>query len=282
MPPPTPPPPIPPVPPPFSGWVFIGLIVVFGASCLMFYLHVRRWTHNRLWVALGDWATNNRFRLRRAQQAAVPPPLAERSRPPPQALIGLTGDRTTVLQMDTPAGVVHGGVGRPQRWNVLVREIDVEWPATALRPSAHERSLVDLFGLASFPALLSSERFTVHGAESSAARAVVSSMLMALLPQDLGLILHGRRLILDFSTRPFDGIELSRVVSLTDQLAAHLPPLGNRSILGKTTGCRFHTSPSSIFLEICDFYCHLPARARYSLWRPRGSSKKGRRRMALR
>jgi hypothetical protein len=125
--------------------------------------------------------------------------------------------------MDTPATVAHGGVGRPQRWNVLVREIDADWPATALRPASHERSLADLFALASFPALLSSDRFTIHGAESSAARAVVASMLMALLPQDLGLILHGRRLLVDFSTRPFDGIELSRIVALTEQLAAHLP-----------------------------------------------------------
>jgi hypothetical protein len=216
---------VPPTPPPFSIWVFLGLLAVFGASCLMFYLHVRRWTHNRLWVALGDWAITHGFKLHRAHQAAVPPPLADLSLPPPEALVALNGERTTVLQMDTPAGVVHGGVGRPQRWNVLVREIDVDWPTTALRPSAHERSLVDLFGLASFPALLSSERFTVHGAESAAARIVVASMLMALLPQDLGLILHGRRLILDFSTRPFDGIELSRVVSLTDQLATHLPPI---------------------------------------------------------
>ena len=45
-------------------------------------------------------------------------------------------------------------------------------------------------------------------------------MLMALLPHDLGLVLQGRRLILDFSTRPFDGIELSRIVALVEQLAA--------------------------------------------------------------
>lgn len=214
---------MPPTPPPFSIWTLLGLCAVFGVSCLMFYLHVRRWTHNRLWVALGDWATDNRFKLYRANRISVPPPLSDLSLPPPQALVALTGPRTTILQMDTPASVAHGGVGRPQRWNVLVREIDADWPATALRPASHERSLADLFALASFPALLSSDRFTIHGAESSAARAVVASMLMALLPQDLGLILHGRRLLVDFSTRPFDGIELSRIVALTEQLAAHLP-----------------------------------------------------------
>jgi hypothetical protein len=213
----------PPEPPPFSIWIFLSLLAVFGVSCVMFWAHVRRWTQNRLWVALGDWASNHRFRLYRSDRATVPPPLSELTSPPPNALVRLSNQRTTILQMDTPAAVVKGGVGQPQRWNVLVREIDAQWPTTALRPSAHERSLVDLFGLASFPALLSSERYTIHGAESSAARTVVASMLMALLPQDLGLILHDDRLIIDFSTRPFDGIELSRIVSLAEQLAAHLP-----------------------------------------------------------
>jgi hypothetical protein len=214
---------MPPTPPPFSPWILLGLCAVFGVSCLMFYLHVRRWTHNRLWVALGDWAGNNRFKLYRAGKVAVPPPLSDLTLPPPQTLVALTGPRTTLFQMDTPATAAKGGVGQPQRWNVLVREIESDWPATALRPASHERSLADLFALASLPALLSSDRFTIHGAESSAARAVVASMLMALLPQDLGLILHGRRLILDFSTRPFDAIELSRVIALGEQLASRLP-----------------------------------------------------------
>ena len=30
----------------------------------------------------------------------------------------------------------------------------------------------------------------------------------------------------DFSTRPFDGIELSRIVALAEQLAKHLPAVG--------------------------------------------------------
>lgn len=216
-------PPATPVPPPFSAWIFLGLFAVFAASCLMFYLHVRRWTHNRLWVALGDWSANNRFKLYRANAIPVPPPLSDLTQPPPQALVALVGKRTTILQLDTPATPTKGAASQPQRWNVLIREIESDWPATALRPASHARSLADLFGLASLPALLSSDRFTIHGAESTAARAVVASMLMALLPKDLGLILHGRRLIIDFSTRPFDGIELSRVIALTEQLASHLP-----------------------------------------------------------
>jgi hypothetical protein len=213
------------MPLPFSVWTLLGLLVVLVASSAMFWAHVLRWTYNRNWVALGDWANRNAFKLHRARRAQVPEPLASLTIPPPRALVAMTGKRTQLLQMDTPAAAASQSTATPQRWNVLVRELEVEWPATALRPGTHERSLVDLFSLASFPALLSSDRLTIHGADSAAARAVVGSMLMALLPQDLGLILHGRRLILDFSTRPFDGIELSRIVSLTEQLADRLPVL---------------------------------------------------------
>ena len=213
------------MPPPFSFWTLLGLLLVLVASSVMFWAHVQRWTYNRNWVALGDWANRSGFKLFRARRARVPEPLASLTLPPPRPLVAMIGKGTQLLQMDTPANAPGLPAGTAQRWNVLVRDLEVEWPATALRPATHERSLVDLFGLASFPALLSSDRLTIHGTDSSAARAVVASMLMALLPHDLGLILHGRRLILDFSTRPFDGIELSRVVSLTEQLAAHLPVL---------------------------------------------------------
>jgi hypothetical protein len=212
--------------PPFSIWVLLGLLAVLAASAAMFWAHVQRWTYNRHWVALGDWANRNGLRLHRARRARVPAPLDGLTIPPPNALVALASRRTTLLQMDTPAVVDRAGGVRPQqRWNVLVREIAADWPATALRPAMHERSLVDLFALPSLPALLSSDRFTIHGTDSGAARAVVASMMMALLPQDLGVILYGQRLIVDFSTRPFDGIELSRIVSLTDQIAGHLPAL---------------------------------------------------------
>jgi hypothetical protein len=48
-------------------------------------------------------------------------------------------------------------------------------------------------------------------------------MLRALTPPNVGLLLHGQRLILDFSHRPFDEIELTRMTSLAEQLVAHLP-----------------------------------------------------------
>ena len=56
------------------------------------------------------------------------------------------------------------------------------------------------------------------GTEPTAARDLARSTLMALLPPDLGLLLVGRHLLLDFSARPFDPIEFGRMIALADQL----------------------------------------------------------------
>src|SRR5437899_174862 len=44
--------------------VFAALVMIIGASAGIFWLLVRRWTTQRHWVALGDWADENRFALR--------------------------------------------------------------------------------------------------------------------------------------------------------------------------------------------------------------------------
>ena len=63
----------------------------------------------------------------------------------------------------------------------------------------------------------------LDGTDSAAARVVSKSMLRSLLPADLGLLLHGRRLVLDFSDRPFDAIEFGRMLALADQLVTRMP-----------------------------------------------------------
>ena len=70
---------------------------------------------------------------------------------------------------------------------------------------------------------MGTEWFVAYGTDSAAARVVTKSMLRSLLPPDIGLLLHGRHMVVDFSARPFDAIELSRVAALADQLATHLP-----------------------------------------------------------
>lgn len=202
--------------------VFFVLVTVFVVSGGMFILHVRWWTYNQPLRALRDWAAANGFRLYRRGQATVPVPLAGLTLPPPRAHIAVVGRRAALVQLDTPAAGA-GTIGQSQVWNVLVRDLEADWPATALRPSTHESSLVDLFGLGALPALLASERFTIFGVDPGAARVLTKSHILALLPKDVGLVLQGRRLVLDFSRRPFDGIELSRMLALAEQLLRHLP-----------------------------------------------------------
>jgi hypothetical protein len=69
------------------------------------------------------------------------------------------------------------------------------------------------------------ERYLVVGVDKSAARVLARSSIRGLLPADVGLLLHGRELLLDFSTRRFDEIEFGRMIALADQLVANLPAI---------------------------------------------------------
>ncbi|HEY8666645.1 MAG TPA: hypothetical protein VIL86_08280, partial [Tepidisphaeraceae bacterium] len=95
--------------------------------------------------------------------------------------------------------------------------------ATGMRPAQHSTSLLDHFSLSSFPTLLAPERFVIYAADSAPARMLANSGLRTLLPPDVGLLLIGNILLLDFSTRPFDTIEFGRLIALANQLVSHLP-----------------------------------------------------------
>jgi hypothetical protein len=141
--------------------------------------------------------------------------------------ICLAGQQLMITQFQTysPIGAPNPG-DRPLReglWNVLVREIETSWPPTALRPTSAEASVVDLFELAGFPLLGSSERFVVHGSASKAAAAITRSSARGLMPPDIGMLLHGRTLLLDFSDRPFDTVEFDRMIAVAEQIVGHLP-----------------------------------------------------------
>jgi hypothetical protein len=71
--------------------------------------------------------------------------------------------------------------------------------------------------------MLPPDRFVASGTDSAAARRLALNKIPALLPPDLAVLLHGSFLIVDFSTRPFDTIELTRMGALLEQLAAKLP-----------------------------------------------------------
>ncbi len=95
--------------------------------------------------------------------------------------------------------------------------------ADRVAPAEAGVSVVDLFSLTPFPTLGDPDRLLVCGTDPSAARAVADSFVVALLPPDVGLLLHGRGMALDFSSRPFNVIEFNRMLALMDQIAEHLP-----------------------------------------------------------
>lgn len=217
-------------PPTFSFGVFTLLVSIFAASWTMFWLLVRRATTDRQWVSLSRWGRNKGLRLRRFDEssaAPAPAPLDEAPLPP-RPILELFGGRISLVQFE-PSAVALDRPSDPAamrfgtRWNVLIRRLENTWPATALRPVNESEGPIDLFSLGGFPTMLPPDRFMVFGVDSVAARAVAKSGLTGLLPPDIGLLLHGPHLVLDFSKRPFDDIELDRMLVLAEQLTTFLP-----------------------------------------------------------
>src|SRR5206468_1366729 len=141
----------------------------------------------------------------------------------PVPMLTITGAATHAIEMQTP----HGGrtdTSQITRWHAVVKQVQTTpWLPTGLRPRANASSLLDLFPLTSFPSMLPPERFVLFGTDSGAARALAASKLPALLPPDVGLLLHGQNVVIDFSSRPFDTIELSRVTELVEQIVQYVP-----------------------------------------------------------
>jgi hypothetical protein len=164
-----------------------------------------------------DWSRERGFNLSRPESPA-PEPFDRVAGA--RVITRLESPKTQALQLHIAPG---GGV-ESTRWHVMVRQISTSpWATTGLRPATAPASLLDQFSLSSYPRMGDTARFNVFGTDSQAARILSKSHVRALLPPDVGLLLHGQHLVLDFSSRPFDGIELGRMVALADQLVQHLP-----------------------------------------------------------
>lgn len=208
--------------------VLVTLFVILAASAAMFWGLVRRWESHRQWLALAEWAKQNGMQSCGGDPAHLPPPLDALASRQPVIRLCIGSDLTTLMQFQTtPPAQQPGGLpvaSGPAIWNVLLRKLESPpWRATGLRPAATGASLLDLFPLAGFPQLAGTERFTVFGADSADARALADSMIRSLLPPDVGLLLLGGHLVLDFSDRPFDEIELDRMLALAEQVVEKLP-----------------------------------------------------------
>jgi hypothetical protein len=213
-----------------SSWISLkvlaALSLLLAASTATFWALVRRWESHRRSLALTEWGREHDFYDVIYDSAHLPEPLGVISTREPQVLLALASERSVLIQFQTRA--VQQADGMPGTtgtvtWNLLIRRIELPWKPTGLRPTTAQTSVLDLFSLSSFPLLASTERFTIFGTDSAAARALATSMTRSLMPPDIGLLLHGNQLILDFSDRPFDEIEFNRMLSLAEQISQKLP-----------------------------------------------------------
>lgn len=199
--------------------ILATMVLLIAAASGVFWMLTRRWVRGRRMGALYEWARANGMRLVRDGSVELPEALTQLAECP-TPLLALGREGLIIAQVRTMPS--HAQL-QAQRWNVLLRKLPSRWPTTALRPALSPQSLIDLYALPAIPGLLSPERFLVHGVDRRAAAAVVASPLRALLPADVGLVLVGNWMILEFSTRPFDGTEFSRLIAVTDQLVEKLP-----------------------------------------------------------
>jgi hypothetical protein len=202
----------------FSGRMFLALAAVVLLSAGMFFLLAHRWTRHRRRLALAEWAKSAGFSM--SSKGQCPEPLTGVAL---RVTLCLSGKDTTLIEMWTDTTPKSKAPQQPARWHVLMRPVPGAWAATGLRPAANATSVIDLMPLSSYPSLLPPERFMVFGSDSAEAVALADSHLPGLLPKEVGLLLSGGWLMLDFSSRPFDELEMGRMVALGEQIAANVP-----------------------------------------------------------
>lgn len=206
-------------PPPFSALVLVGLLLAFGVSLWMFVALTRRWVEYRPTAALRDWASLRRYKIRFEPKAELPEALSNLQALKPVPHVVIFRDRTQVVRVST----APPPAGRTPLWHLVLFRTAHAWPPTALRPVGQARSFIDLFALPDHPKLLSPDRFTVQGLDVDMARKLVASSARGLLPPDIGLLLHGPYVTLDFSSRPFDSVEFDRMLAVLKNLENQLP-----------------------------------------------------------
>jgi hypothetical protein len=195
--------------PTFSLAILLTLLVMLGASVLTFALLVRRWTTQRQWISLAEWARQRSMRFRPVTDQPLPAALAAPlEQHAPRLALHLGDERITVMQLQTQdAG---NAPDHSRRWNLLLRKVPHRRTHIAgLRPAHAAASLMDLLGLEPYPSLAMGHRFIVLSSSSLAARALANSAAHTLLPADLGLLVCDEHILIDFSSRPFDPIELA-------------------------------------------------------------------------
>jgi hypothetical protein len=205
--------------PHFSFAIFLSLLAIILASGGIYVVLTRRWTSDRRTAALSDWAAEERFTMRQAPRAELPPALTGLTSLGARVEIAFTRGPISVLQLVT----VSQPNSRESRWHVLIRQLDRAWSPAGLRPVGRGESFIDLFTMNGFPSLLTPDRFVAYGIDARAAKQIAHSPARGLLPPDVGLMVHGPYVTIDFSARPFDTIEFERMLIVMEQIVSHTP-----------------------------------------------------------
>jgi hypothetical protein len=217
-----------------SALVLSALLLLLGVSAGAFSLLVWRETSARRSVALAEWARASGFYHNPLARLRPPAPLDQFGRgvrvracyvSTRAAVVDFVADRPPAASVSPPTDPAGTATVRPNGRvrHALVWPVQADWPTVGLRPTGAVDSLVDLLPVPAQPARFGTERFVVYAGDRRAADAVAASHLRGLLPADIGLILAGKHLVLDFSDRPFDGIEFNRMIAVAEQMVAHLP-----------------------------------------------------------
>ena len=210
-------------PPDFSWRILLTLLAAFTLAVGTFAELVRQWTSGVAATAMREWARVNGFR--RVRGGAVPEALASGG-VAPVVLRHYSRGGTSLLKVRArlPGGPERG-------WHVLLRAADRPAKPVGLRPTRENpndgpaadgptASVIDWFGLPTFARLSAGRRFEVVGRDARAAARLADGPARALLPADVGLLRLRDCLLLDFSSRPFDPIELNRMLAIADQVEA--------------------------------------------------------------
>jgi hypothetical protein len=205
--------------------ILLMLLCVLLISTVIFWILVRQSTVYHHWSELSQWADEHRMRLRGKDEAQLPAPLANLHNASLVPVISLTDKTVTFIEMRWKKDEADQSE-HLVRSHAAVCEISTHWLGAALQPAKQDAGLSDLFALKRFPSMIASDRFVPLGADSAMARRLALSKIPALLPPDVALVLQGQNLILDFSNRPFDAIELTRLSTLVEQLVGELPAPG--------------------------------------------------------
>lgn len=194
--------------------LLLGVIVV--ASSIIFALNIYRETRHRARRRLDDWAERHRFHWMNLE-FGVPRPLDRLTHVSMRLVMGFYNRNTNLLHIRTPAPTPDEF---PGHWNLAIRQVPNLSPPVGLRPRDAKRSFLDFFNLEHAPSVAKNERFILIGDDLLASRRLSDGSGRALLPADLSLLRIDDYLVIDFSSRPFDEIELGRMIALLDQLAS--------------------------------------------------------------